>query len=68
MLRLSAQSIRYNLGLPRMIEKFNVIVFDELQSSPLTHIELLLGENILQTLVVREDLAANTVEVVLPNL
>ena len=40
-----------------MIEDFTVIVFDQLQSSPLSHVQVFLSEEILQTLVICVNLA-----------
>ena len=57
MLRPPTQSICYNICFSWMILNLQIIVFKQLKSTLLSEIELLLGEDILQTLMVNIDLA-----------
>ena len=50
---LQAQRIGYYVSLSGMIKQSHIIILDELQPSPLPEIQLLLREDILQTLVIR---------------
>ena len=50
---LAAQRISYYVSLSGVIMQFHIIILDELQPSPLSEIQLLLCENILQTLMIR---------------
>ena len=50
---LAAQRISYYISLPWVIMQSHIIILNELQPSPLPEIQLLLREDILQTLVIR---------------
>ena len=50
---LVAQRVIYYVSLSRVIMQSPIIILDELQPSPLSEIQLLLREDILQTLVIR---------------
>ena len=50
---LAAQRIGYYVSLPWVIMQSHIIILNELQPSPLPEIQLLLRENVLQTLVIR---------------
>ena len=50
---LATQCISYKGSLSRVIMQLHIIIFDELQPSPLPEIQLLLREHILETLVIR---------------
>jgi hypothetical protein len=54
-MRLVAQSIRDNNRLSWVIMNFQIIVFDQFQPSSLVHVQIRLGEDILQTLMVDKD-------------
>ena len=53
----TAQRVSYYVSLSGVIMQFHIIILDELQPSPLPEVQLLLRENILQTLVIRVHLA-----------
>ena len=44
-----------------MILNENVVIFNQLEPYSLSHVQLLLGEKVLQTLVVGEDLACHSI-------
>ena len=50
---LTALRVGYYVSLPGVILQSHAIILDELQPSPLSEIQLLLRENVLQTLVIR---------------
>ena len=50
---LTTQRIGYYVSLSGVIMQSHIIILDELQPSPLPEIQLLLRENVLQTLVIR---------------
>ena len=50
---LAAQRICYDIGLSGMIVQFHIIILDELQPPPFPEVQLLLCENVLQTLMIR---------------
>jgi hypothetical protein len=64
----STKGIGYNVRLSRVIMNAEIIILDKLYPSPLTHIQLLLRENILQTLVIGVYLTPVSVEVMTPGL
>jgi hypothetical protein len=64
---LSTQGIRYHIGLAGVIVNFHIIVLNQLYPSALPHIQLFLGGDILQALVIRIDVASITHEVMTPN-
>ena len=57
---LSTKCICNNISLAGMVMNFHVVVFDQLQPSPLPKVQVRLGEQILQALVVRIHLTAIT--------
>ena len=50
---LAAQRISYYVSLSGVIMQSHIIILNELQPSTLPKIQLLLRENVLQTLVIR---------------
>jgi hypothetical protein len=52
---LAAQSIRNDIHLPRMVVNLQIIVLDQLQPSFLVHVQIRLGKDVLQALVVGID-------------
>ena len=50
---LTAQRVSYYVSLSWVIMQSHIIILDELQPSPLPEIQLLLREDVLQTLVIR---------------
>ena len=50
---LTAQRVSYYVSLFGVIMQSHVIILDELQPSPLSEVQLLLREDVLQTLVIR---------------
>jgi hypothetical protein len=65
---LKAQGIGNYVGFPRMIVNFQVVVLDQLQPSTLSHIQILLGEEVLEALMIGIDVAFVPNQVVSPNL
>ena len=65
--RQSTQSIRYHIGLAGVVVNLHVVILDQFDPSALPHVQLLLGEDIFQALVVGVDLASITHEVMTPN-
>ena len=65
---LAAQRIGYYVSLSGVIMQSHIIILDELQPSPLPKIQLLLREDILQTLVIRVHLTVLSDEKVSPCL
>jgi hypothetical protein len=53
---LMDQGICNDICLPRMIMSLQIIVLDQLQPSSLVHVQIQLGEDTLQALVVSEDM------------
>lgn len=51
---LLAQHISNLILFPRTILEIEVIIFQELQPSSLSHVKFLLGEKVFQTLMIRE--------------
>jgi hypothetical protein len=64
--RFSAEGVCYHVGLPRVVVDLKVIIFDQLQPSSLTEIEVWLSENVLQALVICEDVTFVPNQVVPP--
>jgi hypothetical protein len=54
---LMAQSIGNNVRLARMIVNLEIIIFDHLKPSSLMHVQLRLGEDIFEALMVSIDIA-----------
>ena len=50
---LAAQRMGYYVSLPEVIMQSHILILDELQASPLPEIQLLLREDVLQTLLIR---------------
>ena len=65
---LAAQRIGYYVSLSGMIMQINIIIFNEIQPSPLPEIQLLLREDILQTLAIRVYLTMVSDEKMSPSL
>ena len=65
---LAAQRICYYVSLPWVIMQSHIIVLNKLQPSPLPEIQLLLRENVLQTLVIRVHLTMVSDEKMSPRL
>ena len=65
---LAAQRISYYVSLPWVIMQSHNIILNELQASPLPEIQLLLRENVLQTLVIRVHLTVISDEKMSPCL
>src|ERR1043165_356577 len=65
---LAAQRIRNDICFARMILHIQVIVLNQLQPSALPEVQLPLGENVLQTLMVREYITTVTNKIVPPCL
>jgi hypothetical protein len=57
------KSISNHIGLPRVILNCKVIVLYQLKSSTLPHIQLLLRQNIFETLMISIDITSLTIEV-----
>ena len=49
----TAQRVSYYVSLSGVIMESHIIILDEIQPSPLPEIQLLLRENVLQTLMIR---------------
>jgi hypothetical protein len=62
------KSISNHIGLFRVILNCKVIILYQLKSSTLSHIQLLLCENIFETLMISIDITNLTIEVVPPRL
>jgi hypothetical protein len=54
---LMAQSIGNNVRLAKMIVNLEIIIFDHLKPSSLMHVQLSLGEDIFEALMVSIDIA-----------
>ena len=65
---LAAQRIGYYVSLSGMIMQLHIIILNEFQPSPLPEIQLLLREDILQTLVIRVYLTMVSDEKMSPSL
>jgi hypothetical protein len=52
----AAQGIYNHIRLIEVIMNLKIIVLNQLQSPSLTHVQICLSENVLQTLVVDEDM------------
>ena len=65
---LAAQRISYYVSLSGVIMQSHIIILNELQPSPLPEIQLLLRENVLQTLVIRVHLTMISNEEMSPRL
>jgi hypothetical protein len=65
---LAAKGICDYISLSRVIVHFQVIILDQFQPSSLSHVQIGLGEDVLQTLVVCKDIVVTTYEVVPPDL
>jgi hypothetical protein len=51
-MRPMAQSVGYHISLPRVVVDPKIIILDKLQPSPLSKIQVLLCEDVLQTLMI----------------
>jgi hypothetical protein len=52
----ATQGIRNHIRLTGVIMNLEIIILDQFQPSPLTHVYISLSENVLQALVVGEDM------------
>src|ERR1044072_8677013 len=68
MYSLPAKSISHHIRLPRMILQSKLVVFQELHPSTLSHVQILLIEQVLQTFVISEDCERTPIQIVPPNL
>jgi hypothetical protein len=64
---LAAQGIRNHIHLTKMIVNLKIIVIDQLQPSSLPHVQISLGENVLQSLVINEDMSHIPKEIMPPD-
>jgi hypothetical protein len=64
---LMAQSIGNNVRLARMIVNLEIIIFDHLKPSSLTHVQLRLGEDIFEVLMVSIDIAHIAQQIMSPD-
>ena len=55
------QGVGYNICFARMILNENIIIFNQLQPSSLSHVQVLLDKRILQTLVNGDDHTCNLI-------
>jgi hypothetical protein len=53
---LVTQRIHNDICLPRVIVNFQLVVFDQLESSSLPHVQVKLSEDVLQDSTVRIDM------------
>jgi hypothetical protein len=65
---LMAKCVGHCIGLPRVILDVQVIGLYQLKTSSLSHIQLSLSEEVLQTLVIGENVAWLPKQVMPPNL
>jgi hypothetical protein len=65
---LATQCIGYNVCLAGVVVDAQIVVLDQLQPSPLPQVQLRLGEDILQALVISINVALVTYQIVPPNL
>ena len=65
---LVTQRIGYYISVSGMIVQLHIIILNELQPSPLPEIQLLLREDILQTIVIRVHLTMISDEKMTPCL
>ena len=56
-MRSPTQGIRYDVCLARVIVHLEVIILDQLKPSSLTHIQLWLSEDVLETFMISVDVA-----------
>src|SRR4051812_40533794 len=66
--RLPTQGISYNIRLTRMVVQTKIIVLQELQPSPLPHIQLFLIKQILQALVITKHIKSRSKQIMPPKL
>ena len=58
---LAAKCVCHHVGLPWMVLNVEIVVLHKFEPSSLPEVQLFLGEDILQTLVVDEDIAGDSV-------
>ena len=63
---LSTQGICYCIGFSRMVTNFTFVIIQQFYPSSLSHVEIFLVEDVLQTLIVCEDCAFGSILVVSP--
>jgi hypothetical protein len=64
----SAEGVGNYIGFSRVIMDTKIIVLDELNPSPLSHVQLPLSEDILEALVIGVDITPVSNEIVTPSL
>jgi hypothetical protein len=64
---LAAQSIRTDIVLSRVIMNLQIIVFDQFHPSSLAHVQIKLGEDIFQAIVVGKDVDHSPKKIVPPH-
>src|ERR1043165_7721286 len=64
---LPAQGVCYNIRLARMVLNSTIIVVQKFDPTALPYVQVLLVENVLETLVIGVDGAFGTVQVMSPN-
>jgi hypothetical protein len=67
-MRSSAQSIGNYVFFAQVIVDYKIIIFDKLQPSLLSKVDIWLSENALQTFVVRVDFTSLSYQIVPPYL
>jgi hypothetical protein len=54
---LAAESIHNYIGFAGVVVHLKIVMFNVLQSAPLTHIQISLSKDILETFMIRVDVA-----------
>jgi NADPH-dependent glutamate synthase beta subunit-like oxidoreductase len=67
-LYLAAQGICHHICFTRMVVYEKAILLQKLHPSTLSEVQVFLGDNIFQTLVIRENLILRSIKVVSPLL
>ena len=65
---LAAQRIGYYVSLPWVVMQSHIIILYKLQPSSLPKVQFLLGENVLQTLMIRVHITMVSNKVMSPSL
>ena len=56
--RLPTEGIIYNISFTRVLVDVQIVILDKLYPSSLSHVQLSLGENIFQALMIHVDITA----------
>jgi hypothetical protein len=64
---LATKRIRDHVSFAGMIMDFQIVIFYQFQPSFVPHIQIRVSENILETLVIGEDIAAISHQLMTPN-